>query len=110
MGSLDGSDDRLFWDLERENSLGGERGERVGEKGISCDVFSGEVCLEGAEVVFFGGGVIFLFQGSVVGLSAVELRRLCKDFVGGRISFVFLSGGWAGDTIFLLVFLHSSSF
>ena len=36
---LDGSDDCQFWDLERENSLGGEGEGRVGEKGISCDLF-----------------------------------------------------------------------
>ena len=38
LGSLDGSDDSLFWDLEWENNLGGEREGRVGEKGISSDL------------------------------------------------------------------------
>ena len=116
LGPLDGSDDSLFWDLEREKSLGGEREERVG-KGDFLWLFGVRFVLEGVEVFLF----LFCFSFSGERWGAAHCReegdfgRYFSGEFSEVFSFVFFIvcfsgfsiGGWAENTSLLLVFLHS---
>ena len=116
LGSFSGINDvSLFWDLEQENSLRGEREGRVGEKGISWDL-GGEVCFRGGWSWFGGFSFSFSFSREHCGAVRCGEGGFAKFFLGFFFCFlivyfsVFFVWGWAGYTIFLLVLLYSLFF